>query len=99
MKKTKKEILKWLDMQIEATKKNGIPLYADDPFYVNNAGGYSADVREIHIYGIERLAKDLHRHLLYKPFDTDNEYAYFTYKKYEIFGIVPKRKETKNEGE
>lgn len=92
MAKTAKQIYAWMDKQIRAAQIICTPLDKKDPFNICIAGCTS----EIHVYGIDRLCKELNIAWNVKDWDDEHVEYYFMYRGYKFFGLV--KKEETDEG-
>ena len=88
MKKGQKnKVYRWMDDQILAHRLINTPLYSKDPFYVCNCswGG-----KEIHLYKIDNLCKELKISYKIKDFDSETVEHFFIYKGYKFYGLYKK---------
>ena len=86
---TKEKIYEWLNMQIEATEILNIPLDTENPTYICMAG-YTGE-KNVHIYGIDRLCKELGVECeVEKDYTVEYDLHYFMYNGYKIYGLVEK---------
>lgn len=89
MKKGQKnKLYRWMDNQIFAHKLANRSLYSKEPFYVCNCR--KATEKEVHIYGIDNLCKELNITYKIKDYDSETIEHFFIYKGYKFFGLVEK---------
>lgn len=85
----REKIYEWLNMQIEANEILNIPLDTENPNYICMAGYIGT--KSIHIYGIDRLCKELDIECeVEKDYTKEYDLHYFMYNGYKIYGLAEK---------